>query len=117
MLAHFGTNMDEENQVIKLYFCYNDDITKVWIIPKRPPNLEEEETYPHIHIKDYRHAVASPDQLEADHISHALVNFLEFDFKNYPILIERIDHVSLYLLDDFILSTYRFLKENNVQYS
>lgn len=61
-----------------------------------------------MHITEYQASLVPHEFPEAGRIANSLINFLKLGFRNYPTLIERVDHFAFYVSDESIMSTHRF---------
>lgn len=67
------------------------DIDKILCVHKRSRDLEEHDTWPFVHIRDFQFALILEEQSDADHNPNVLVKFLKFDFRNYSTPTGRVD--------------------------
>lgn len=102
--------MGNKSSVTKLSHNNFSSINLIWKTLKRPQDIDDDDTWPFVHIKDYQTTLVPTSASDAGYIPISIVNFLEYDFCYYPTEIERIDHLGFYLSDDLITSLYQFWK-------
>ena len=70
----------------------------------RPEDLDESDTWPCVHIKDYESYIVHPSD-KSSKLPEYFSSFLELDIRNLPTPLDRVDHVSCFLSDKTIIAS------------
>ena len=83
----------------------NAAMKRIFDFTKRPQDLDDSDTWPCVHIRDYAEYIHHPSNEQAP-IPYFFVSFLEFDLRNYPTALDRVDHVRFYMCDEPVSYTH-----------
>ena len=77
------------------------DIKRIFDFITRPEDLDESDTWPCVHIQGFE-SYLKPPSTNTDDIPSQFIPVLEFDVRNLPTALDRVDHVRFYITDELI---------------